>query len=123
MAEERTLLSNADTDYERGDLPLKPMLYLAIGLFLLVVIVPLIIFFAMPEVQGDVRRSLSIEPPAPRLQLDPAADLATYRARERGRLESVGWVDRAHAVAHIPIEEAMREAAEQGIEGFPKAAP
>ncbi|MEI7035329.1 hypothetical protein [Fulvimonas yonginensis] len=46
-------------------------------------------------------------PPQPRLQADPAADIATVRALQRARLESYQWMDEGHTVARIPIERAM----------------
>ena len=47
------------------------------------------------------------EPPAPRLQTDPRADLAQLRAREQAQLDGYGWVDRGAGTVHIPIDRAM----------------
>jgi hypothetical protein len=38
-------------------------------------------------------------------------------------LNSAGWVDKPHGIAHIPIEDAMREVAAQGIAGWPAKQP
>jgi hypothetical protein len=46
-------------------------------------------------------------PPQPRLQADPAADLAAERALQRSRLDRYGWMDDVHTVARIPIGRAM----------------
>jgi hypothetical protein len=46
-------------------------------------------------------------PPAPRLQPDPAADLAVERARQQARLQGYAWVDRDAGIARIPIGRAM----------------
>jgi hypothetical protein len=46
-------------------------------------------------------------PPQPRLQADPAADLAAERALQRARLDGYLWMDDAHTVARIPIARAM----------------
>jgi hypothetical protein len=54
------------------------------------------------------------EPPPPRLQVDPAADLATHLARESAILGSYGWVDESAGIARIPIERAMELIAERG---------
>jgi hypothetical protein len=48
-----------------------------------------------------------VVPPAPRLQADPPADRATQYRLQAQRLESYGWNDADHRVAHIPIERAM----------------
>ena len=58
--------------------------------------------------------------PAPQLQTDPAADMQAFLAREQQVLHATGWVDRAHGIAHIPIEAAMQEVARRGIPGWPQ---
>lgn len=57
--------------------------------------------------------------PAPRLQTDPAADLQRFTAQELLRLNSVGWLDKSRGIAHIPIDDAMRRVAAQGIADWP----
>jgi hypothetical protein len=57
--------------------------------------------------------------PSPRLQENPAADLRRFTAQELERLNSVGWVDQEHGIVHIPIDEAMRRIADQGIPDWP----
>jgi hypothetical protein len=53
-------------------------------------------------------------PPPPRLQAEPAEDLATYLAREKALLESYAWVDEEAGIARIPIEQAMQLLAQRG---------
>lgn len=43
----------------------------------------------------------------PALLADPAANLSRYRAAQRQRLESYGWVDRQTGIAHVPVERAI----------------
>lgn len=57
-------------------------------------------------------------PPRPLLQVQPYQDLAVFRAQEDALLGSYGWVDRDLGRVHIPIEEAMRIVAEQGLPSF-----
>jgi hypothetical protein len=47
------------------------------------------------------------EPPRPRLQTDPRADLEALRSSERAQLEGYGWVDRDAGTVRIPIDRAM----------------
>lgn len=54
-------------------------------------------------------------PPTPRLQPDPAVDLARLHRRTRERLQTYGWVDSAESVVHIPIERAMDLVVERGL--------
>lgn len=46
-------------------------------------------------------------PPAPRLQENPARDLAVMRAAENAILGSHGWADQEAGIARIPIERAI----------------
>ena len=64
--------------------------------------------------------ALPVYPP-PRLQADPAADLQRFTAQELSRLNSAGWVDKTRGIVHIPINEAMRSIAAQGIPDWPVA--
>lgn len=45
--------------------------------------------------------------PGPTLQSAPQLDLAAYRAAKARRLNSLGWVDAAQGIAHLPIDDAM----------------
>jgi hypothetical protein len=53
-------------------------------------------------------------PPEPRLQSEPASDLATLRAEEETLLNSYGWLDRKSGVVRVPIERAKELVAERG---------
>jgi len=54
-------------------------------------------------------------PAEPRLQQDPAAEIATFRAKEERKLHNYGWVDKEKGTVHIPIDEAMKLAIERGL--------
>jgi hypothetical protein len=57
--------------------------------------------------------------PAPRLQVDPSADQTSLHMQKLRQLNSMGWIDRSQGIAHIPIADAMRKVAQQGIPGWP----
>lgn len=57
--------------------------------------------------------------PAPSLQAAPHEDMVRFYRQELDRLTSTGWIDKAKGLAHIPIEQAMRDVANAGIEGWP----
>ena len=61
--------------------------------------------------------AMPMPPPQPPLQTAPDEDLARFRAAEQARLGSVGWVDRASGIVHIPVARAMQMLAEQGWPG------
>lgn len=123
MPESDGVRRNSEVDYERTDLSLRAIAIVALGILLLLGVAPLIMIGVFPRARGDVDRHLSISPPEPRLQTDPAADLGAYVRREQQLLDSYGWVDRERGIAHIPIEAAMERLARTGIAGFPRAAP
>ena len=50
---------------------------------------------------------LGVVPPKPRLQNDPAADLAAERAREQAQLDGYAWVNRNAGIVRIPLDRAM----------------
>ncbi len=55
------------------------------------------------------------EPPPPRLQTEPIADLQALRARDAAALHAYAWVDRDAGVVRIPIERAIAVLAERGL--------
>lgn len=59
-------------------------------------------------------------PVQPALQSSPRADMAALRRDKLAALDSYGWVDRDRGRVHIPITEAMRRVAAEGIAGWPK---
>ena len=63
----------------------------------------------------------ALAPPLPHLQVTPQLDLQTLRAREDAILESYAWVDKERGIARIPVEEAMKIVAANGLPRFPAA--
>lgn len=59
--------------------------------------------------------------PQPHLQRAPAADLDAFLKAQKAKLTGYAWVDRAHGIARMPIEEAMARLAARGDDAF--AAP
>jgi hypothetical protein len=72
----------------------------------------------------DRTMNLPLPPyPEPRLQIDPAHDMADFRRRELSRLNSAGWINQAKGAAHIPIAIAMQKIAQEGIADWPIPPP
>lgn len=82
----------------------------------------LLVLWLYPESRFDrtLRLPLPLYP-APRLQVNPAADMQRFHREEMLRLEGSGWVDKARGVVHIPIADAMHEIAQEGIPQWPAA--
>lgn len=112
--------TNPDTRYQPEHIAPRLVLFLlgSFAALLASVLLGLALFVpsALHEPMAGASQAL---PPQPRLELDERRALAEVRAEEEERLHSYGWVDRAHGIVHIPIEEAMRRTAEQGIATWP----
>ena len=53
----------------------------------------------------------------------PVTDMVDMRTAEEQRLNTYGWVDKQHGVAHIPITEAKRLALQSGVYQFNPGTP
>ena len=70
---------------------------------------------AYPLAVGEANR----QPPEPRLQTNPRADLQELRAHEDALLNTYGWIDKQGGIVRIPIEEAMRITLQRGLPARP----
>lgn len=91
------------------------------GLILSVLLLMLAIaYFVFP---GEVKDRRFTQPfprfPDPVLQPSPPVDMQAFRAEEMSRLNSAGWQDRAAGTVHMPIDQAMRAVAAEGIQDWP----
>ena len=74
-----------------------------------------------PEIAAGMRSAGHELPPAPRMQgipgdtLPPPEQQREFQAAAAAELNCYGWVDAQHGVAHIPIDEAMKLLAAQGL--------
>lgn len=84
----------------------------------LLAIVLLVYVWARPVLTAGGQPARPI-PSQPRLQADPAADIAAERALQSSRLYGYGWTDETHTVARIPIQRAMELTA--SAKGLPLA--
>ncbi|HEX3414083.1 MAG TPA: hypothetical protein VHT00_20435 [Stellaceae bacterium] len=114
---------NPKTAFEKSDWPLGTIGLVLLGTLIFLVIAPLVLMGAFPRAVTDVSRALTVEPPQPRLQTDPSEDLAQFLLDEDKRLNTYYWIDKKNGVVHIPIEQAMHELADKGIDGFPRGKP
>lgn len=112
-----------NTAFEPSDWPVGTVALVLAGVLAFLIVAPLLLIAAFPGAVSDASRRLTVEPPSPRLQIDPAADLAGFRAAEDKKLNSYYWIDKQKGIVHIPIAEAIKELAAKGIPGFPKASP
>ena len=58
--------------------------------------------------------------PGPQLQTSAVRDMNRFRAQQLQQLNGAYWLDKAHGIVHLPIEDAMRLVAKEGIADWPK---
>jgi hypothetical protein len=114
--------ANPRTRYETSDVPLRLVGFIAAGLFLFIVGSPLLLMAIFPGTIHDRQKAPMSTPPEPRLQANPEADLRSLRTAEQLRLSTYGSVDRERGIVHIPLDEAMRRVARDGIPDWPGGA-
>lgn len=114
---------NPKTAFEKSDWPLGTIGLVLLGTLIFLVIAPFVLIGAFPRAVSNVSRALTVELPQPRLQTDPSEDLARFLVDEDRRLNTYYWIDKKTGIVHIPIEQAMRKLAEEGIDGFPRGKP
>lgn len=108
------------SDYERSDASGSLLAWLFGGLGFFLLLTPLLLGSVYPGAFRQAAVAPAPASPAPRLQVDPAADLAAFRAAEASELSSYAWEDRAAGVVRIPIDRALALTAERGLPDWPK---
>jgi hypothetical protein len=106
--------------HEATDVPMSIIWIGVPALVVTVSVMTLAVLWLFPN--GTVDRTLHLplpHYPAPELQVSPRDDMSHFRARELQQLNGGGWIDKAQGTVHIPIDEAMRQIAREGIEGWP----
>src|SRR5579862_676086 len=96
-------IRNPGVAVERSDAPLRLFGFLAAGTIVFIAISFAAIMAIYPRSVTGPSDAPTRETAAPRLQIDPRADLTAHRATEMHELTSYGWVDRQHGVVRIPI--------------------
>ena len=106
--------------HEPGDITGRFILG-AVGLVLstlLVITVGVLIAFPLTHLDRTLATRLPSYP-QPRLQPSPREDMQRFYAGEMQELNGTGWIDKSAGIAHIPIADAMRKIAHDGIPGWP----
>lgn len=111
----------ASFDYERSDIESRGIAWIAAGLALFVLAVPLL----MPLVYPQSMQHLSPAAPpalsanAPELEVAPATEMQRLNRAEARNADSYGWIDKAHGVIRIPVARAMEQLVQKGLPGWP----
>jgi hypothetical protein len=109
--------------YERSDAEPRSLLHW--GACLIAVLV--VVFFSMAWLFGFYGKVQSLGkpaspfenarvlPPAPRLQVEPRAELHAYCEQQDQLLNTYGWADEHNGVVRIPVDRAMELTLQQGL--------
>jgi hypothetical protein len=111
----------APARHETSDVGM-PFIWIGVSLlFVTVLALALLVLWLFPGSTIDQAKRLAHPQfPNPQLQPNPRENMARFYAEEMQRLNGTGWVDKAKSTVHIPIENAMRKVAEEGIQGWPR---
>ena len=126
--------SNPTVAHEETDADARAITRFGIALVLILVLSQLALWWLFnsftrresklsPPVSALVRAQAPTEPPEPRLQANPQADMRTMREREETVLNHYGWVDPNRGVVRIPIDRALDLVAERGLPQFKATEP
>lgn len=111
--------TNDEIAVERGDVSLSLAGALFGGFAAVLALSIVAIALIYPSSRHGPSDAPRLETAKPRLEIDPAADLAAFRSQQQHELTSYGWVDRANGVVRIPIGQAIKDVAAAGIKDWP----
>jgi hypothetical protein len=113
--------SDRTVAYEQSDAPARLIAWLAAAIAAFLIMSPLVLQLLFPDARQHAVIAGNLSTIAgPRLQIDPARELAELRQAEAKRLSSYGWVDAGQRTVHIPIERALALTLKRGLAGWPK---
>ena len=123
-------MSDHEIDYERSDVDTQSVVHVGVIVGVVTILAAVLVLFlfnymverakrAEPPNPPLARHEQGRQPPEPRLQEMPFKDIAALRAEEGGVLDSYGWVDQKAGIARIPVGEAMKLVAAQGLPHWP----
>jgi len=114
-----------DKGYIHDDVKGRPFLIFTVIFVIFSVISVAVVYFLYQglagyhdRAQGEVPTRVEtgrIEPPEPKLQADPVADMVAMDTAQSELLASYGWVDKEKGVARIPIDKAIELTLEHSL--------
>ena len=115
--------------HELGDVKIRGIILFTLGLLVMAIVVHFATGALMSRFGNEARTLAKSRPsrfdddkgqfPAPRLQADPARDMAAFRQRESETLANYGWADRKAGVARLPIDRAIDILVKRGLPARP----
>lgn len=122
---ERPRIRNESVAYEKRDVNVRAILWTGVVIIVSAILIHTVVWWLFaffnrqeahkgrpPATLVNARRP---QPPEPRLQADPPADLNQMRAVENSELHTYGWIDHEKGRVRIPIDQAMRLLVQRGL--------
>jgi len=108
-------------DYERSDIDPGLVGWIAGGLGIFVLAVPLLMPFVFPQSMRHVTPAgpPSLSADAPALEVTPLQDLQRFRRNNTQFVDSYGWIDRDRRTVRIPVARAIEALLRTGLAGWP----
>lgn len=110
--------------YERRDVRISALVWLALSVLLGTTAVFVVLWLLLGYLENQARRAdpqlsplaeTDRPPPAPRLQETPVEDLQALIQRDEALLTTYGWADKEQQTVRIPVSRAMDLAVERGL--------
>jgi hypothetical protein len=107
-------------DYEPTDISSRLVTWIAAGLAVFVVAVPVLTPLAFPDSMRHLTPSAppALSSDAPVLEIAPRAELKLERRGDDRFSETYGWTDRDHGIVRIPVSRAIDLLAQRGLSGW-----
>jgi hypothetical protein len=108
-------------DYERSDIDPAVVGWIAMGLALFVLAVPLVMPLAFPQLidRHDPTARPALSADVPPLEVNPSSDLRRQREADREFASTYGWIDRDHNVVRMPVARATERLLQTGLPNWP----
>ncbi|MCK1478835.1 hypothetical protein ACVW1A_001478 [Bradyrhizobium sp. LB1.3] len=107
--------------YERSDVSMRLVVWLAAGLATFVVVTPLVLPLIFP--QSRTRTTPASRPAlssnVPPLEVAPRKTLQIVRHDEEQLTRDYGWTDRSRGTVRIPVDRAIDILLRKGLPGWP----
>jgi hypothetical protein len=111
----------ASFDYEHSDIDTVGIAWIAAGLGLFVLVVPLLMPLVYPRSMQHITPAAppALSADAPQLEVVPSADLKRLDAANERIADSYGWTDKEHGAVRIPVSRAIELLLQKGMPGWP----
>ncbi len=111
----------AGADYERSDIDAGLIGWIAAGLAVFVLAVPLVMPLAFPQsiYRGASTSTPALSADAPALEIAPSESLQRVRRSEVQFSGTYGWTDRERKIVRIPVARAVKNLLQKGLPGWP----